>query len=135
MARLGAARLAINFAGKDISNAADRFHERRTFWIGLDLLSQSDDLRIDRAVERLQAASASMIHQRFPAQDMPGMFRQRRQKIEFAGGERDVRSGRRDEPPAGDIEQPAVEPDDVVAALRIPKRRFGTPAFAGAGRF
>ena len=63
------------------------------------------------------------------------MFRQRRQKIEFAGGERDVRSGGRDEPPAGDVEQPAVEPDDVVAALRIPKRRFGTPAFAGAGRF
>ena len=42
---------------------------------------------VDRAVERLQLLAFHQVHQLFPAQDAPGVLRQRDQEIELVAGQ------------------------------------------------
>ena len=63
------------------------------------------------------------------------MFRQRREKIEFAGRERDVLAARGDESAAASVEKPTVKPNDFIAVLRTSARPNLMRGLAGAARF
>src|SRR5579863_1632523 len=123
-------RLSINFASKDIPDAAHRFDHRRVFGVRLDLFSQPGDLSVDRAVERLPAAPPRELHQSLSAADTPRMSCERSKKIEFASGERDIVAGWREKEPAGDVEGPPFVANDAVTGLTTSDglvRRFSPP--------
>jgi hypothetical protein len=56
------------------------------------------------------------------------MLRQRCQKIESAGRERDIPAARGYEPPTGTVEQTTVEPNDVTGALQTPDGPLRRPS-------